>query len=119
MGDMSTHSPVLILPTRLKPLAVLAGLLEKLERQPRQASATQYRQVVLEIRHQLEDLSTVAALDKPLDRLLQAFPGTAEVYENIRYEHSGLSRSPLEEATSAEMMATRVVDSARHPGKPH
>jgi len=116
---MNTPSPVLILPTRLKPLAVLAGLLEKLERQPRQASATQYRQVVLEIRHQLEDLSLLPTLDKPLDRLLQAFPGTAEVYENLRYEQSGLSRSPIDEAACAELMASRVVAGLRQGAKPH
>jgi hypothetical protein len=114
MQRMSTHSPVLILPARLKPLAVLAGLLEKLERSPRQASAAQYRQVVTEIHHLLESLPSGTSLDKPLDRLLLAFPGTAEVYENLRYAESGLSRAPLDESISAEVQAAKIIEQARH-----
>jgi hypothetical protein len=111
---MSTPNPVLILPARLKPLAVLAGLLEKLERSPRQASAAQYRQVVMEIHHLLEELPTGTSLDKPLDRLLQAFPGTAEVFENMRYAESGLSRAPVDESISAETQAARIIEQARY-----
>lgn len=116
---MSTPSPVLILPARLKALAVLAGLLEKLERSPRQASAEQYRQVVTEISHLLEALPSGTALDKPLDRLLQAFPSTAEIYENLRYAQSGLSRAPLDESASSELQASRLIDQVRQAAPGH
>jgi hypothetical protein len=63
-------SHVLVLPQRLKAVAEMAALLQRLDAQPLSVSPAQYRQVVQQLAHQLEPL----AMDEALDRLLQAFP---------------------------------------------
>ncbi len=90
---------------RLQPLAAMAALLERLERQPRQASATQYRQVV----RQLSSLLADADPGPLLDQLLAAFPAAREVYENLRYDQAGLCRSPQEQALAAELAAAAAI----------
>ncbi|MBK1688047.1 hypothetical protein EV684_10315 [Rubrivivax gelatinosus] len=97
------------LPARLHALATMAALLERLERQPRSASAGQYRGVVQQIRELLAE----AEGDESLPALLAIAPATAELYENLHYEHAGLCRSPLEEALNAELAASTVIKAAR------
>jgi hypothetical protein len=98
-----------VLPARLHSLAAMAGLLERLERQPSSASAAQYRGVAL----QVLGLLAVAEPDAHLDALLGAAPATAELYENFRYAHAGLCRSPLEQALNAELAACAALSRAR------
>ena len=45
----------------------------------------------------------------PLQAILRAHPATGEIYENMNYEISGLSRSPLERSVATEMLATQVL----------
>jgi hypothetical protein len=97
------------LPARLHSLAAMAGLLERLEHQPLSASAAQYRGVA----RQLTALLSAAEPDSHLDALLAAAPGTAELYENLRYAHAGLCRAPLETALNAELAASAAIDRAR------
>jgi hypothetical protein len=99
----------LALPPRLHSLATLAGLLERLERQPSSASAEQYRSVA----RQVSALLAEAEPDEYLERLLVASPATAELYENMRYEVAGLCRAPLERALNAEMRASAAILVAR------
>ena len=100
------------LPERLHVLAAMAHLLEALERSPRTASAEQFRAVVQHVAAQL----TEAEPDKFLDSLLEAYPATAEVYENLRYEHAGLCRSPFDNSLGAEMQAVAMIERARRAG---
>lgn len=94
------------LPQRLHPLAAMAGLLERLEGQPGDASADQYREVARRVQDLLEQTPT----DAHLDRLLSLAPATAELYENLQYQRAGLCRSPLEAAAEAELQTRRLLE---------
>jgi hypothetical protein len=97
------------LPARLHPVAAMAHLLERLERSPSSASASQYQGVV----QQITRLLAAAEPDGYLDAVLAAYPATAELYENLRYEHAGLCRSPFETSLGAEMAAVAAIEQAR------
>lgn len=102
-----THDSAL--PAGLQPLAAMAVLLERLERLPRKASAEQYRDVA----QRVADLLAQAEPGVALNALLSAAPATAEIYENLQYEHAGLVRSPLEAAIAAEEDAIAAIEHAR------
>jgi hypothetical protein len=95
-------------PAELHDLAAMAVLLEKLERQPRKASAEQYREVVQRVSRLLEDAEPGMALNA----LLAVAPATAELYENLQYAHAGLCLLPLEQATAAEQAAVAAIKQA-------
>jgi len=97
-------------PAALQNLAAMAVLLERLERNPRDASAQQYRDVVQQVTHLLEEAEPGA----PLHALLAVAPATAELYENLRYAQAGLCLAPLDKATAAEQAATAAIERARH-----
>jgi hypothetical protein len=99
------------LPARLHNLAAMAGLLERLERQPSSASAAQYRDVARQVSALLVDVE----VDEHLHLLLNAAPATAELYENMRYAAAGLCHAPLEAALSAEVAATSAINLASKP----
>ena len=88
---------------------MLATLLERLERSTVPIGAEQYRSVVS---HLAAELGEVAA-ERDLPRLLDGFPATAELYENLHYAQAGLCRSQLEAATRAELEAQRAIGRAR------
>jgi hypothetical protein len=94
---------------RLTILATLAGMLERLERSRQPVDAVQYRSVVDKLRDELAGLRPGPALS----RLFQASPATAELYENLRYEHAGLCLRPLEAALAAESLARGAIERAR------
>jgi phage-related minor tail protein len=96
------------LPAGLRTLAATAALLERLEREPRGASAAQYRDVA----RQIAVLLAQASPGEALDALLAAMPASAEIYENLQYAHAGLCRSPLEAALNAELAATAALAKA-------
>jgi hypothetical protein len=85
---------------------LLAQLLERLERSSEPVGAEQYRSVVLHLVDELND----APSDGSFSALLDAFPATAQVYENLNYRHAGLCRSPLEPALSAELRAREAIE---------
>jgi methylphosphotriester-DNA--protein-cysteine methyltransferase len=93
------------IPARLHALAAMSRLIERLEHEPLQASAEQYRGVVRQITRLLEQ----AEPDAQLDALLRASPATAEIYENLRYAQAGLCRAPLELALNAELAAGAAI----------
>lgn len=97
-----------------KNLVVLARVLERLERSSVPVDPEQYRSVVQHLAAELE----IAPRDMTLESLLEAFPATAELYENLHYPQSGLCRSPLEPALSAEVDARSVIDRLRRAA-PH
>ena len=96
-------------PAELHDLAAMAALLERLERQPRKASAEQYREVVQRVGKLLEEAEPGVALNA----LLSVAPAAAELYENLRYAHAGLCLSPLDRATAAEQAAAATIEHAR------
>jgi hypothetical protein len=93
------------LPARLRDLAVLAALLERIERDARRPDPEQYRQLVDRIRAQLQALP----MDAALDAMLAGFPATAEIYENLRYELAGLCRAPLAHSVGTERAARDLL----------
>jgi hypothetical protein len=91
--------------TRLETLIALARLLERVEASPAAIGASQYRALVRRIQQALG-----APLPGPaLQAILNAQAATAEIYENLHYERSGLSRSSLDSSVTTEMLATQLI----------
>jgi hypothetical protein len=91
--------------TRLETVIALARLLERVERTPSGASADQYRALVLQLQAALDEgLPTDA-----LNAVLSAYPAAGEVYENMHYAQSGLSRSSLDRSVASEMAASQLL----------
>jgi len=89
---------------RYRTLLTLARLLDHLERQSA-LPADQYRSVVQHLTLELADIPA----GEELDVLLQAFPATAELYENLQYAHAGLCRSDLDRSLQAELQARELL----------
>lgn len=79
---------------------VVARLLERLDASREPVDAHQYRAVA----DRMADLLRDADID--WTPLLEQSPAAATIYENLHYASAGLCRSPLEQATAAEL-ATR------------
>jgi hypothetical protein len=88
---------------------LLAQLLERLEHSTVPVGAEQYRSVV---RHLADELAEVQS-HNAVSALLDAFPATAELYENLNYQHAGLCRSSLDLSLDAEQRARKVIERAR------
>ena len=110
-ADPQTPQTTRTLPAALGNVALLAQLLERLDRSARAPDAAQYRGVALRLAESLRDAPASVALD----RLLGAFPAAAEVYENLRYAHAGLCRAPLETSLHTELVARAALDRAAAP----
>ena len=91
--------------TRLENVIALARLLERVERSRVAPDPDQYRALVHQLGESLESDLPEAAL-KPI---LDAYPAAAELYENLHYEKSGLSRSPLERSVGTEMLTSQAL----------
>ena len=87
----------------------LASLLERLEHSTVPVGAAQYRSIVGHLSCELGQVSG----ERDLTVLLDRFPATAELYENLHYDQAGLCRSDLEAATRAELATQRVIAQAR------
>jgi hypothetical protein len=99
-----------------KNLVMLARMIERLDRSGEPVDPQQYRAVV---EHLTEVLRSVPH-DAALEAVLQASPSTAELYENLQYQHAGLCRSPLDVALEAEMDARSVIERMRQaPAQPN
>lgn len=100
--------------TRLETLVPLAHLLECVETGMASASADGYRHLVLRLQAALSE-------DIPADVLqvlLSAYPATGQIFENLYYGHSGLSRAPLERSVSSELLAKQVLARAARRAVP-
>jgi hypothetical protein len=91
--------------SRLETLIALARLLERVEASPRAIGADQYRALV----GQIEAALAPALPEQALEAILVAHPATAEIYENLHYSISGLSRSPLDRSVATEMLASQLL----------
>jgi hypothetical protein len=94
--------------THLETLIALARLLERVEASPVAIGADQYRALV----GQLKTSLAVPLPEAALQAILAAHPATAELYENLHYESSGLSRSPLDRSVATEMLASEWIHRA-------
>ncbi len=99
------NTPTRTLPERFRVLLTLAQLLERLERNLTPTAADQYRSVVEHLTKELADTEP----DDDLRALLDTFPATAQLYENLQYAHAGLCRSPLDAALQAELQARELI----------
>lgn len=96
--------------SRVETLVALARLFERVEQSPVAAGADQYRALVIQLKAAL-----AAELPEPaLQAVLNACPSTAELYENMHYDTSGLSRSPLQRSVATEMLASQAIHRAAH-----
>jgi len=83
----------------------LAQILERVERGVEPVNADQYQVLVARLKAALSE-----ELPEPaLNAILGALPAAAEVYENMHYQLSGLSRSSLERSVSSEMLAAKLL----------
>ncbi|HEY6513035.1 MAG TPA: hypothetical protein VI032_13705 [Burkholderiaceae bacterium] len=97
--------------TRLEAVVALAHLLECVETGTASASADGYRGLVLRLQAALSEEIPAEALQA----ILNTYPATGQLFENLHYSHSGLSRAPLERSVSSELLAKRVL--ARAAGR--
>ena len=67
--------------------------------------ADQYRGLV----RRIKDALVEPLPHQPLQAILNAHPAAAEIYENLHYDTSGLSRSTLERSVATEMLATQLI----------
>ena len=91
---------------RLHTVVALADLLECVESGTAHASADGYRLLV-------QRLQVGLSQDFPADvllRLLNQYPATSQVFENMHYARSGLSRAPLDRSVSSELKARQVLE---------
>ena len=96
------------LQTRLETVIALSRLLERVEARGLSIGADQYRALV----RQLQATLATPMPSPALEAILGAHPATAEVYENMHYDVSGLSRSPLDRSVSTELLAAQAIDRA-------
>lgn len=91
--------------SRLENVIALARLLERVEANAVAVGADQYQALVRRVKLALDE-----ELPEPaLQAVLRAYPATAELYENMHYQLSGLSRSSLERSISSEMLASQFL----------
>ncbi len=109
MKAVNTPSSATASRARLSVAFMLASLLERLERSTVAVGPEQYRSIVSHLRAELSEIASEHELSALLDR----FPATAELYENLHYEVAGLCRSDLDAATRAELAAQRAIAQAR------
>ncbi len=83
----------------------LAHLLERIDRSGDAIDAAQYQIVVSRLKKAL----SASLPDAALTAVLNTYPSTAELYENMHYEVSGLSRSSLDSAVSAELQVAKLL----------
>lgn len=89
----------------LQAVIVLAGILERMERGNASIDANQYRVVVT----RLEEALSIELPEALLRAILDAHPAAAELYENMHYEHAGLSRLSLDRSVSTETLAAQAI----------
>ena len=98
------------LKNRIENLIAMAQLLERVDANPTIVGAEQYRHLVHTVKSLLgeDDLP-----DDALRAVLRACPASAVLYENMHYDRSGLSQSPLDAAVASEMAASELIAGLR------
>lgn len=90
---------------QLETAIALSRVLERVERGVEPVSPDQYQLLVARVKEALS-----ADLPEPaLNAILDALPAAAELYENMHYKVSGLSRSSLDRSVSSELLTTKLL----------
>ena len=97
------------LKNRIENLIAMAQLLERVDANPTIVGAQQYLNLVNTVKALLED----DLPDDALRAVLRACPASAALYENMHYDRSGLSQSPLDAAVASEMAASELISRLR------
>jgi hypothetical protein len=97
------------LKNRIENLIAMAQLLERVDAYPTMVGAQQYLNLVNTVKALLED----DLPDDALRAVLRACPASATLYENMHYDRSGLSQSPLDSAVASEMAASELIAGLR------
>jgi len=90
---------------QLETAIALAQVLERVEHGIEPVSADQYQLLVARLKAAL----TVDLPEPALNAILVALPAAAELYENMHYQVSGLSRSSLDKSVASELLTTKVL----------
>ena len=98
-----------IVKSRIETVVALARLLERVEQTHMRIGADQYQALVRQLKIALSQEMPDAALQA----VLGAHPATAELYENMHYAQSGLSRASLDRSVRSEMLASQAIQKAR------
>ena len=99
---------------RIENLIAMAQLLERVDAQPTQVGAAQYRNLVQTVAQLLDDGEIP---EDARHAVLRASPACATIYENLHYDRSGLSQSSLDAAVAAEMAAADLLARLRAGAK--
>ena len=98
------------LKNRIENLIAMAQLLERVDANPTIVGAQQYLNLVNTVKTLLRDDELP---DDALRAVLRACPASATLYENMHYDRSGLSQSPLDAAVSSETAAGELIAGLR------
>lgn len=115
LGFAMSASNVRSFHVQIEKAFALARVLERVERGLEPVNADQYQVLVTKLRAALSD-----DLPEPaLNAILGAFPAAAEVYENLHYQVSGLSRSSLDQSVQAEMLTQKLLAGIAQASRRH
>ncbi len=90
---------------QLETAIALSRVLERVERGVEPVNPDQYQLLVARVKEALS-----ADLPEPaLNAILDALPAAAELYENMPYQVSGLSRSSLDRSVNSELLTTKLL----------
>jgi len=98
-------APLESVKNRLENVIALARLLDRVERHASAPHPDQYRALV----RQLGEALDAELPEDALKAVFRAYPAAGELYENRHYEHSGLSRAPLERSIETEMVTSQLL----------
>jgi hypothetical protein len=100
---------------RIENLVAMARLLERVDADPSLIGAAQYQGLARKVGALLDD----PELPEPaLRTVLGASRACATLYENLHYDRSGLSQSPLDAAVASEVGAAELIERARGGVRP-
>jgi hypothetical protein len=103
------------LQNRIENLIAMVQLLERVDARPTLVGAQQYQNLVQTVRKLLDDEEIPEDARRAV---LRASPASATIYENLHYDRSGLSQSPLDAAVSSELAASELLARLRVGARP-
>jgi hypothetical protein len=98
------------LQNRIETLVAMARLLERVDADPSLIGAQQYQTLARKVQALLDDDELP---ESALQAVLGASSACATLYENMHYDRSGLSQSPLDAAVASETAATELIGRVR------
>jgi hypothetical protein len=98
------------LKNRIENLIAMAQLLERVDANATLVGAQQYLNLVNTVKGLLSEADLP---DDALRAVMRACPASAVLYENMHYDRSGLSQSPLDAAVASEMAASELIAGLR------